>query len=108
MVRDAIEHGLSELRVGDLPAAKHHRHLDLVLLLEESPGVPRLRVEVMIVDPRPELHFLELDDVLFLLGDASLLRHLELILAVVHDPDHRRSRGRCHFDQIEALLFRHS
>src|SRR5947199_325210 len=73
VIRDTIEHGLSELRVCDLPAAEHHRHLDFVLLLEESARVARLRLEVVIIDARSELHFLELDDVLLFLGDASLL-----------------------------------
>ena len=47
-----IEHRLSELGVSDLPTTEHHGHLHLVLLLEEPARVPRLRVEVVIVDAR--------------------------------------------------------
>src|SRR5689334_16525160 len=78
LLSDAVEHCLAELWMRDLPTAEHHRHLDLVLLLEEAPSVARLRVEVVVVDAGAELHFLQLDDVLLFLGDSSLLRHLEL------------------------------
>src|SRR5690242_20588134 len=108
VLSDAVEHCLAELRMRDLPTTEHHRHLDLVLLLEESAGMPGLRIEVMVVDAGTELHFLQLDDVLLLLGDSSLFRHLELVLAVVHDADHRRARGCGNFDEIEALLFGHA
>ena len=62
-----IEHVLAQLRVRDLTAAEHHRHLHLVAFFQESPRVPGLRVEVVIVDARTVLHFLEVNDVLLLL-----------------------------------------
>src|SRR5690242_19492108 len=55
---DTIEHRLAQLGVRDLSAAKHHRDLDLVLLLEKSAGMPSFRVEVMVVDAGSEFHFL--------------------------------------------------
>src|SRR4051812_25894584 len=60
-LRHPVEHGLSELRMRDLTAAEHHRDLHLVLLFEKPPRVPRLGVEVVIVDAGTVLHFLELD-----------------------------------------------
>src|SRR4051812_2601684 len=92
----------------DLATTEHHGHLDLVLLFQEPPGVARLGLEIVIVDARTELHFLELDHVLLLLRDACLLGHLELVLAVVHDADDGRPRGRGDFDKIEPCFFGHS
>src|SRR5262249_12107413 len=106
--RHAIEHGLTELGVSDLAATEHHGHLDLVLLLEKPACVPGLRVEVVIVDPRTELHLLELDHVLLLLCLPRLLRHLELVLAVAHDGNRGGTGGWGDFGQVEALLLRHA
>ena len=106
--RHPIEHGLPELGVRDLAAAEHHRHLHLVLLFQKPARVPRLGVEVVIVDPRSVLHFLELDHVLLLLRHSRLLRHFELVLPVVHDADYRRASSCSDFDQIQPKLFRHS
>jgi hypothetical protein len=44
--------------------------------------------------------------VLLFLGLASLLGHLELVLAVVHDADHRRTSRWSYFDKIETEFFR--
>src|SRR3954471_11816438 len=92
----------------DLAATEHHGHLYLVFLLKKPPSVARLRFEVMIIDARTELHFLQLDDVLLLLRDAGLLGHLELVLAVVHDADDRRACSRRHFDKIEPCFLGHT
>src|SRR5207344_17424 len=46
--------------------------------------------------------------VLLLLGLPRLLGHLELVLPVVHDADDRRTRGGCHFDEIESCFVRHA
>src|SRR5688500_8505169 len=106
LLGDAIDDLAAELRVRDLPPAEHQRHLHLVAFLEEPPGVTRLRVEVVIIDARSVLHLFQVNDVLLLLRDARHLRLLELELAVVHDADHRRARGRCYFDEIETLFLR--
>src|SRR6185503_5291050 len=106
--RDPLEHGLTQLGVRDLPPPEHHGDLDLVLLFEKAPRVPRLRVEVVVVDPRAVLDLLELDHVLLFLGHARLLGHFELVLAVVHDADHGWSRGGRDFDQIQSLILRHA
>ena len=65
-----------------------------------------LEVVVMVVDARPELHFLQLDHVLLLARGAGGLGLLELVLPVVHDLDHGRPRHRRHLDQVETCCFR--
>src|SRR6478672_4286838 len=79
----AIQHGPAQLEVSDLPPAEHHRHLHLVAVSEELPRMAGLELEVVIVDPGPVLHFLELDDVLLLLRRPRRLGLLELELPVV-------------------------
>src|SRR5688500_11945842 len=49
---DAIQHGLSELRMRDLPTTEHHGHLHLVLLFQEPPRVSRLGLEIVLADAR--------------------------------------------------------
>src|SRR2546422_7524809 len=68
---------------------------------QELPRVAGLEGEVVIVDPRPVFHFLEVDDVLLFLGRPRRLRLLELELPVVHDLRDRGSRERRHLDQVE-------
>src|SRR5262249_24691918 len=55
---------------------------------------------------RPVLHFLQLNDVLLLLGGPCRLRFFELELAVVHDLDHGRARHRRHFHEIQPTVLR--
>ncbi len=88
--------------MGHLAPAEHHGHLDLVPVLEKPPSVPRLRVEVVVIDTRPVLHFLEQNDVLLFLRLARLLGLLEFVFAVVHDADHGWPRERRDFDQIQS------
>src|SRR5580765_5799676 len=53
LIRDPVEHRASQINVGHLPAPIHHRHLDLVAVLQELARVPGLEGEVVIVDPWP-------------------------------------------------------
>ena len=56
--------------------------------------------------PGTVLHFLELDDVLLLLGRPRRLGLLELELPVVHDLDHGGPRRRRDFHQIQPAFLR--
>src|SRR6476661_2673089 len=100
----SIQHRLAQLQVRDLPAAEHHGDLHLVSVAQELPRVPGLEVEVVVVDAGPVLHFLELDDVLLLLGSPGRLGFIELELPVVHDLDDGRPRGGRHFHEIQPAF----
>ena len=65
----------------------------------------RLGHEIVLVDSRAVFHFLQLDDVLLLFRDPRLLGLLELELAEVHHPDHRRPRRGGDFHQVESMFF---
>src|SRR4051812_40729188 len=90
----------------DLSTTEHHGDFHLVLLDQEPSGVSGLGIEVVLADAGPVLHFLQFDHVLLLLGLSRLLRHLELVLAVVHDADDRRTCCWSHFDKIESRFLR--
>ena len=63
-------------------------------------------VVVVLLGPRPELHFLELDHDLLLLGLVLLLLLEVLELAVVHDLADRRLRHRADLDEVDPELLR--
>lgn len=98
---DARHYLLTQFRMRDLSPPEHQGHLHLVSLFEEAPRMADLRLEVVLVDARAELDFLELDDVLLLARLAGHLGLLELELAEVHDADHRRTSQRSDLDQIQ-------
>src|SRR3954451_13235954 len=87
-----------------LTAAEHHGHFDLVAIAQKFARVPGLEVEVVIVDARPVLHFLELDDVLLLLGGPRRLGFLELVLPVVHDFDDGRPGSGGYLHEIQPAF----
>src|SRR5687767_5099086 len=97
---DAVDHGLPQLGMRDLPTAEHEGDLDLVAFSQEATGVSCLRLEVVILDPRAVLDLLEMDHVLLLLGLAGHLGLFELELPIVHDANHGGPRHRRDFDQI--------
>ena len=107
-LRHAVEYPATDVHVGQLASAEHHRDLNLVALPQELPGVPDLEIKIVIVDARPEFDFLEVNYVLLLLGSPGGLGLLELELPVVHDLDHRRTSRGGDFYQIETPFVRRS
>src|SRR5207247_1001037 len=78
----AVRLDVDEQAVEDRPAQLHVRHLasaeadgglDLVAVLEEADDVVLLELEIVLIDARPELHLLDHDDLLLLLGLALFL-----------------------------------
>ena len=94
---------VSDFRVRHLAPAEEHRRLDLVAFLEEPLDVLLLELVIVLVHLRPELDFLDLDDLLVLLRLARALGLLVLILPVVHDPADRRHGGRGDLHEVQTL-----
>ena len=65
------------------------------------------RIVIVIVHVDTELHFLDRDLVLMLLGFALTLFRLVQVLPVIHDAANRRLRGGRNFYQIEVLFAGH-
>jgi len=86
---------------GHFAAAEENGRLHLIAFAEEAQHVVLLRLIVVIVHVNAELHFLDDDVVLFLLGLALTLFLLILVFAEVHDAAHRRLRRRGDFYQIQ-------
>src|SRR6266568_512144 len=103
---DPIEHFPTQLDVRHLPAAVHHRHLHLVAVLQALARVAGLEREIVIVDPGPVLHFLQMNDVLLLLRRPRRLRLLELELPVIHDLHDGGPGERRDFHQVQAPFLR--
>ena len=99
--KEAEEHLLAALLVDDVAPAELDPGLHLVALGEKLARVLRLEVEVVVFDPRPHLHFLELHLVLLLPSLACLPLLLVAELPVVHDPAHRRVRHGRDLDEVE-------
>ena len=88
--------------MGHFAALEADVDLDLVAFFQEAAQVAKLDDVVAVVGGRAELEFLDLDDLLLLLGRVRLLLQVELVLAVIHDAANRRIRGRLDFNQVDA------
>ena len=99
-----LENAAPDFRMRHLAAAEKDRGLDLVTLSQEALDVLLLEVVIVHIDFRPELDLLDLDHPLMLLGLASALLLLVLILPKIHDLADRGHCGRRNLDQVETLL----
>src|SRR4051794_26698035 len=97
----------ADLLVGHLAATVAQGDLDLVAFLEEALHRAHLHVIVVIVDHRPQLDLLDLDDLLFLAGFRGFLLRRILELPVVHDLANGRIVVRRNLHQIHARIHGH-
>ena len=93
-----------ELRVRHLAPAEHDGDLDLGSRLEEPLDVALLRGVVVRVDLGAELDLLDLDPRLLLAGLLLADVAFVLVLAVVHDPAHRRIGLRRDLHEIQVEI----
>src|ERR1700742_1086134 len=82
---DLVEELGADFLMGHFAAAVTQGNLDLVAFFEEALHSAHLHVVVMIVDHRPQLDLLDLDDFLFLASSRGLLLRRIFELPVVHD-----------------------
>ena len=82
--------------------------LDLVALFQEPDDVVLLELVIVLIRVGAKLNFLDVDALLVFFRFVSLLLHLVAVLAVIHDPAHRRDRLRCYLYQVETAFFRGS
>ena len=103
-VLDELFHDLEpEFLVGHFPAAEPERDLYLHFLTQEIDGAARLDAEIVRVNGRAELDFLDLVGVLVFPGFLFLLRLFVAELAVIDQAaDGRRCVGR-DFNQVHSL-----
>jgi hypothetical protein len=78
--------------------------LNLVALRKETQNMVLLGVVVVVVYVDAELHFLDHDLMLMLLGFALTLFLLVQVLPVIHDPANGRLRGGRNFNQVQGLF----
>ena len=105
-VDQPLQDAPADLRVRVFAAAEEDRRLHLVAFAEEALDVLLLELVVVLVDLRPELDFLDLDDLLVLLRRPRALLLLVLVLAEVHDPADRRHGRRRNLHQVQSLASR--
>ena len=89
-------------------AAETNRDLDAVSILQELQSALDLGIEVIGVDIGRHSDFLDLNDVLILLGFLFLLHLLEAELAVVHDLADGRDGVGSDLNQIQLLFLCHT
>src|SRR3954453_8520198 len=106
IVDQPLQDPAADLRVRHLAAPEENRRLHLVPVREEALDVLLLELVVVPVHLRPELDFLDLDDLLVLLRGARPFLLLVLIAPEVHDPADRRNGRRGYLDQVEPFLSR--
>src|ERR1700748_1501228 len=105
---DLVEQLGADLLVGHFPAAIAQGDLHLVAFLEEALHRAHFHVVIVIVDHRPQLDLLDLDDFLLLAGFGGFLLRRIFVLPVVHDLADGRTDVRRNLDQIHAGFGCHS
>src|SRR3954471_9731795 len=103
IINQPLEDAPADLRVRHFAPAEEDRRLHLVPLREEALDVLLLELVVVLVHLRPELDFLDLDDLLVLLRRPRALLFLVLIAPEVHDAADRRHGCRRNLDQVETF-----
>src|SRR5271157_2637037 len=103
-LENLVQDVLAELRVGKLAPAKPDRDLDLVAFVQEFLDMPRLEVQVVLVDFRLHPDLLDADQLLVLLRLTGFLLQLELVLPVVQNLAHRRLGLRSDLHEVHAGL----
>jgi hypothetical protein len=88
--------------MGSLAAAETHFNLYLVALFEEAPCRANADLQIVLVGTGAQADLLDFRDVLVLLCVTRTLALLEPESSQVRDATHRRIRGGCNFDQVEA------
>lgn len=99
LLDDILHDAPALLHVRHLASTKDHRHLNLVLVLEEPRRLLHLEADVVFSGLGAKADFLRLGVTLILAGFFLLL---VLVLAVVHDAAYGRPLIRSHLDQIEV------
>jgi hypothetical protein len=102
---DARNLGSGDFGMGRFTAAEAHFDLDFVAVLQETASGSYTHLQVVLVGPWPQAHFLDLGDVLVLLRVASAFILLEAEFADIGNPADGRIRSWRDFDQVEACLF---
>src|SRR6185312_3719807 len=97
----------SQTGAGHLAPAEKDRSPYLVAFIQKTQHVVLFSVIVVIVHVNAELHFLDRDRLLVLLGFAVLLLLLIKKFPIIHDAANRRLRGGRYFYQIEVLFAGH-
>jgi hypothetical protein len=88
-------------------SAEEDGRLDLVAFIQKTQHVVLLGLIVVIVHIDAELHFLDRDGLLVLLGLAFLLFLLVQEFPIVHDAANRRLRGGGNLYQVEVAFAGH-
>src|SRR5882762_10687116 len=97
----------SQVGAGHLAAAEEDGRFDLVAFSEEAQHVIPLGFVIVIVHIDAELHFLDHDLLLMLLGFALLLFLLVQEFPVVHDAANGGLSGGRDFNQVQVLFAGH-
>src|SRR5215470_3723031 len=98
----SLQNVSSQVLVGHFASAKAQAGFDLVSLCQKAQYVIPLGNVIVLIYVHTELHFLEHNLLLVLLGRALFLFLLVKIFAVIHDPADRRHSIRGYFYQVKV------
>nr|ABZ07524.1 hypothetical protein ALOHA_HF4000ANIW137I15ctg3g7 [uncultured marine microorganism HF4000_ANIW137I15] len=109
-VFEFIDHSRHEAQpqmpVRHLPAPEHDGDFDLVSIAQKPPDVAPLELKIVFLRFRAHFDFLDVNDLLPLLGIVRALALLIFKAAIIHDPANGRFTVRGHFHQIEIPVLR--
>jgi hypothetical protein len=102
LFQQALEYLSSQIGMGHLATSEEDCSLHLVALLKEAQHVVLFELVVVLVHVDAELDFLDVDDLLVLLGRAFLLFFFVEKLAVILNATDRRIGRRGNLYQVES------
>jgi hypothetical protein len=104
VVLEFFEDARAELTVRHFPTTKPDRGFNLVAVLQPLTRMLHAIVVIVIVGAGTELHFLDRDRDLLLLGLVRFLLCLVLVLAEVDDSAHRGIGIRSNFHEVQSFI----
>jgi len=107
LIGKLVQQSLTNIRMRHLSTTEQDSELDLIASVEEPRRLSPLRLQVVVVDLRPDAHLFQLDNVLIAARLTIFPALLIAKFAVIHQSTDGRNGIRRNLDQIEAPLTRH-
>ena len=103
---ELLDHRAADVHMGHLTPLEADDNAHFVAFLQKTAGRLDAGIKIVGIDAAGELHFLDLDDLLFLLGFLFFFEPFKTVFAVVHGTANGRLGRRRDHHQIDVVFLR--